>query len=80
MESLLMRIVFAREFPGLGRKIKELRQQSQKSLTQLAAEAGISVPHWNRIENERVQDLPIETLRGVEKALETDLGVNLGDA
>jgi transcriptional regulator with XRE-family HTH domain len=79
MEPLLMRIVFSREFPELGQRIKELRQQSKKSLAQLAAEAGISVPHWNRIENEKVQDLPIETLRGVEKALEVDLGVNLGD-
>ncbi len=72
-----MRIVFGREFPGLGQKIKDLRQKSSKSMTELAAAAGISVPHWNRIEKEKIQELPIDTLRGIEKALETDLGVDI---
>ncbi|MCC5617804.1 helix-turn-helix domain-containing protein [Nostoc sp. CHAB 5836] len=75
MESLLMRVTYGKEFPELGKRIKDHRQASSKSLTQLAAEAGISVPHWNRIENEKVQDLPLETLRGIEKALDVDLGV-----
>lgn len=68
-------VTFSREFPGLGKQIKEYRQASNKSLAELAAEAGISVPHWNRIENEKVQELPILTLRGIEKALGVDLGV-----
>lgn len=72
-----MRIVFGREFPGLGQKIKDLRQKSSKSMTELAAAAGISVPHWNRIEKEKIQELPIDTLRGIEKALEVDLGVHI---
>lgn len=75
MESVLMRVTFSKEFPGLGKQIKEYRQASNKSLAELAAEAGISVPHWNRIENEKVQELPILTLRGIEKALSVDLGV-----
>ncbi|OYE02212.1 transcriptional regulator [Nostoc sp. 'Peltigera membranacea cyanobiont' 232] len=81
MELVLMRVTFTfnREFPGLGQKIKELREASSKSLTLLAAEAGISVTHWNRIENERVQYVPIETLRGIEKALGTNLGVKYED-
>lgn len=72
----LMRVTFSKDFPGLGERIKEYRLLSSKSITQLAAEAGISVPHWNRIENEKVQDLPLLTLRGIEKALGVDLGVN----
>lgn len=72
-----MRIVFGREYPGLGKKIKELRQKSSKTMTELAAAAGISVAHWNRIEKEGIQELPINTLRGIEKALETDLGVHI---
>ena len=75
MESVLMRVSFSKEFPGLGKQIKEYRQASNKSLAELAAEAGISVPHWNRIENEKVQELPILTLRGIEKALGVDLSV-----
>ena len=74
--SGLMRVTFSKDFPGLGERIKECRLLSSKSITQLAAEAGISVPHWNRIENERVQDLPLQTLKGIEKALGVDLGVN----
>jgi len=75
MESILMRVTFSIEFPGLGKQIKEYRQASNKSLAELAAEAGISVPHWNRVENEKVRELPILTLRGIEKALGVDLGV-----
>lgn len=81
MEALLMRVTFSKDFPGLGKKIKECRLASPKSLAELAAEAGISVPHWNRIENEKVLELPLETLRGIERALSADLGVKFeGDA
>ncbi|MBN4004214.1 MULTISPECIES: helix-turn-helix domain-containing protein [unclassified Nostoc] len=77
MGLTLMRVTFSKEFPGLGEKIKELRKASSKSVTELAAEAGISANHWSRIEREKVQDLPIETLRGIEKALGTELGVQV---
>jgi len=79
MESALMRVTFSRDFPGLVKRIKEYRQASNKSLAELAAAAGISVPHWNRIENEKIQELPLTTLRGIEKALSVDLGVNFDD-
>jgi transcriptional regulator with XRE-family HTH domain len=79
MESALMRVTFSKDFPGLGKRIKEYRQASNKSLAELAAAAGISVPHWNRIENEKIQELPLTTLRGIEKALSVDLGVNFDD-
>lgn len=77
MELILMRITFSKEFSGLGEKIKALRKASPKTATELAAEAGISVPHWNRIENGKVQELPIETLRSIEKALGADLGIEV---
>jgi transcriptional regulator with XRE-family HTH domain len=76
----LMRVVFVQNFPGLGRQIKALRQASDKDWTELAAIAGISVAHWSRIENEKVKDLPIATLRGIERALGADLGVRFDDA
>ena len=79
MDSLLRKVVFTKNFPGLGEKIRALRKESSKSLTELAADAGISYIHWNRIENEKVRELPIETLRGIEKALETNLGAEYND-
>lgn len=77
MKSALMRVTFSKDFPGLGGQIKEVRQKIDRPLTQLAADAGISVPHWHRIENEKVQDLPLETLRGIEKSLGVDFGVKV---
>lgn len=73
----VMRVTFSKDFPGLGEQIREYRLSSSKSITQLAAEAGISVPHWNRIENEKVQELPLATLRGIERALGIKLGVDI---
>ncbi|MBD2505549.1 helix-turn-helix domain-containing protein [Anabaena azotica] len=77
MGLTLMRVTFSKEYPGLGEKIKNLRKASSKTITELAAEAGISANHWSRIEREKVQDLPIETLRGIEKALGAELGVEI---
>lgn len=79
MEYVLMRVTFSKEFIDLGKQIKKYRQASNKSLAELAALAGISVPHWNRIENEKVQELPFHTLQGIEKALGIDLGVHFND-
>lgn len=66
-------------YPGIGERIKSYRKQSEKTFTELAADAGISVPHWHRIEKEQVKELPIETLRRIEKSLNVDLGVSFDD-
>ena len=79
MTTTLMKVVFSKNFPGLGEKIRKLRKKSPKDLTVLAAEAGISSTHWNRIENEKVRELPVETLRGIERALEVNLGAEYND-
>lgn len=78
-ESKGLRIVFSFEAPGIGDRIREYRKNSSRTLAELAAEAGISVPHWNRIENEKVGEVPLGTLRGIEKALGADLGVKFDD-
>ncbi len=75
----LMRIVKGKEFPGIGNKIKQAREKDPRDLTQLAAIAGISVSYWNRIENEKVKNLPIEMIWGIEKALNIELGVSFND-
>ena len=72
----LMRIIKGKEFPGIGNKIKEARENDSRDLTQLAAMVGISVSYWNRIEKEGVKNLPIETIWGMEKVLNIDFGVN----
>ncbi len=74
-----MKVLYTKEFPGVGSKIKEARKASDKPLTLLCAEAGISSPHWHRIENEKVGEVPIETLKNIEKALNIDLGIDLND-
>lgn len=79
MKCRFMKIVFEREYPNLGQKIQGFRRESLKSLTQLAFEAGISTPHWNRIENEKVKELPLKTLRAIEYALGVDLEVGIDD-
>ena len=69
------------DVPDLGERIKEARISAQKrgkSLTKIAAEAGMSVQNWYRIEQER-QKLPEETLLVIEKALGIDLGVRFDD-
>ena len=72
-ETTSMRVTFRRELLGLGELIKEVRLKVKRLLTQLAADAGIRVPHWHRIRNEKVGDLPLETLRGIEKSLDLSL-------
>jgi len=73
--TFLVKITYTKDVPGLGQRIRDARKASSLSLAQLAAAAGISVPHWSRIENEKVGELPIETLRGIETALRADFGV-----
>jgi len=74
-----MKVTFSKEFPGLGEKIRNARMNSSQQLTRLAADAEISVTHWNRIENEKIKDLPEETLRNIEKVLGVDFGVKFPD-
>lgn len=69
------------DVPNLGERIKEARisaQKQGKSLTKIAADAGMSVQNWYRIEQER-QKLPEETLLLIEESLGVDLGVTFDD-
>jgi transcriptional regulator with XRE-family HTH domain len=64
------------DVPGLGEKIRDARKASTLGLTQLAANAGLSVSGWYSIEQERVKILPLETLRNIEAALGCTFEVN----
>lgn len=72
-----MQVAIARyvDMPNLPQAIREHRKKSELSNTQLAAIAGISVVHWHRIETGKIKTIPIEVLRGIEKALDTDFGI-----
>ena len=67
------------EVPNLGDRIKKAREKAKasdgRSLTQLAALAGMTTANWYRIESEKFNSLPFETLKRMESALGTDFGV-----
>lgn len=63
------------EVPGLGKKIKQAREADTRSLTQVCALVGMSTANWYRIEQEKNESLPEETLRKIEAVLGVDFGV-----
>jgi transcriptional regulator with XRE-family HTH domain len=64
-----------RDFPGLGQKIKQAREQDERSVTQLCRECGLSRSYWYQLENE---DLRAPATEEVIRRIEQVLGVNLG--
>lgn len=68
-----------KEVPGLGGKIKQAREASDKSLTKLAKEAGVSRSYWYQLESESTigDSVAEETLRKIEEVLNVDFGVTL---
>lgn len=62
--------------PDLEKRIKSLRESSGKSAQILATEAGISTAYWYQIEKGERQYITEEVLKGIERALNVDFGVN----
>lgn len=82
MAKTLMRVrkTIDIDVPGLGQRIRELRKarkSDSRSLTELAAAAGMTTANWYAIEAEEIKALPIETLRRIEEVLGVDFGVKL---
>ncbi len=68
------------EVPGLGEKIKQARDKSDKSLVKLAKEAGVSRYYWYKIESENIDGgVSEETLRKIEEVLGVDFGITFED-
>jgi transcriptional regulator with XRE-family HTH domain len=63
------------DVPGLGARIEEARRASGRSLTKICSELGMSTANWYRIEQEKNESLPLETLRKIEAVLGVDLDV-----
>ena len=71
-----MRISIEIEIPGIGKKIKEAREQDDRSLTAICKEVGMSRENWYRTEREEGVT-PLATLRRMEEVLGIDLGINV---
>ncbi|OWY63681.1 XRE family transcriptional regulator [cyanobacterium TDX16] len=71
MNSML--VTLSVDIPGLGSRIRQLRELKNMSPTQLAALAGMSSANLYRIESETTKSIPRETLKALSEALEVDL-------
>lgn len=71
MNSML--VTLSVDIPGLGIRIRQLREAKNMSPTQLAALAGMSSANLYRIEGESTKSIPRETLKAISKALEVNL-------
>jgi len=76
MSKLSMRVrkVIDVDIPNLGAKIKDARKADSRSLTQLAAAAGMTTANWYAIEGEEIKALPAETLQRIEEVLGISFG------
>ena len=61
--------------PGIGTKIKDVRERDPRSVDELAKAAGMTRANWYRIEREDNDVLPEPTLRKIEEVLGADFGV-----
>lgn len=67
------------EAPSLPEKIRDARWEAKKrgkSLKDICEEVGMTSSNWYLIEKGVTKELPEDTLRRIEKALDIDLGVN----
>ncbi len=63
------------EIPSLGEKIKQARENDNRSLTKICQLVGMTTSNWYRIEKEDTKALPEETLKKIEEVLGVDLRV-----
>jgi DNA-binding Xre family transcriptional regulator len=73
-----MRGLIEQEIESLcvGTQIATMRQKKRLSQTQLAARAGMSAPNISRIENSPAQNMTLETLVKIARALGRGVEVN----
>jgi transcriptional regulator with XRE-family HTH domain len=60
--------------PELGQRIRQAREISRKSITELASLAQMSRGNWYKIEEGYHKSIPLGTLKRLENALNTDFG------
>lgn len=67
------------EIPGLGEKIRKIRERDSRSLTEICRQIPMTTMNWYKIEAEETKALPIETLRRIETVLGVDFGIEFDD-
>jgi len=67
-------IEVVKEFPGLGKRIKQVREKDKRPLVQICREAGISRAYWYQLEAE---DLRAPATEEMIRKIEIVLGVDL---
>lgn len=75
----LMKIIIEVELTGVGASLKRAREAAGLSLTVAGDRAGMSGANFNRIENEDTKGVPLNTLIRAAKAVDLDLGKELGN-
>ncbi len=65
--------------PGIGAKIKEIRERDPRPVEELAKAANMTRANWYRIEREENDVLPEPTLRKIEQVLGANFGVKFDD-
>lgn len=73
----LMKVTFSVDIPGLGERIKKAVDASDKTPTEIAAEAGMSLPNLYRIMAEDTKSVPRETLMRVSAAVNVDFDADV---
>lgn len=65
-----------RDFPDLGKRIRQARERDGRSLSQICRDAGVSRAYWYQLESEDLRaPATEEIIRKIEQALGVDLGV-----
>lgn len=73
-------IEVVREFPELGKRIREARERDERSLSRICRECGVSRSYWYQLESGDLRSPATEEIiRKIEKALTVDLGVSFND-
>lgn len=70
-----MRVVKSIEVPNLGERIRAARKVNRRTLKSICEEIGMTPMNWYRIEKEE-QEITFETLRKIERVLNTSFDVD----
>lgn len=72
-------VTFDKEFPDLPQRLADARKRCPKAVSQICGEAGISSTFWYQVVRGEAKGISLDTLRALENALETDLGISESD-
>lgn len=66
-----------RDFPELGKRIRQAREGDNRTLTEICKACGVSRGYWYNLENENLLGCATEdVIRKIEEVLSVNLGVS----